>query len=249
MNPNKPGDPVGEFVEMKRQRKQRDIDLWHQWNNNGRQPEHLEPLMDAFKPMVHANIKKWKPPTVNQSAFEAHLEQHVLKGVETYNPDRGAALSTHVQNHMRKGLRFVYQHQNIGYIPEDQIRRIGPLQRSTDELQEQFGRPPTSDEIADHMGVPKRRVEALQRSMRRDIPSSHWESDPAPQQASREQEVLHLLRPTLTQDEQVVFDHIYGLNGQKQELSTGVLAKKLGKQPSYISRIKSSIATKSKGYL
>jgi DNA-directed RNA polymerase specialized sigma subunit len=231
--------------------------LWHDWHSNGRKPEHLEPMIQNFQGLIGVKIKEWKPPLVPKSAFEAELTKHVIKAIESYNPNRGASLNTHVNYRVQKAKRYMVQQQNLARIPEAQAYRIGAIQRSQDHLTEEFGRPPTHEEIAQHMTeidergrryTPKQ-IGTIIKAMRRDIPSSMWESDPEPQSVRREHEILPLLRDALSPHEQMVFDHIYGHNGTPVISSTGQLATKLKMSPSQVSRLKSSIADKYRGYL
>ena len=63
-------DLVKEALAKKKQEKptkdqfkatqRKEIDLWHHWNDHGRTPEHLKPLLDSFKPMLQGEANKWK---------------------------------------------------------------------------------------------------------------------------------------------------------------------------------------------
>lgn len=254
-------NPVKTFLTAQEQhnqkRREETQQLWHDWHSQGRQPEHLEPMLQNFQGLISARVKEWKPPTVPKSAFEAELTKHVIKAIESYNPDRGASLNTHVNYRVQKAKRYMVQQQNLARIPEAQAYRIGAIQRAQDALNEQFGRTPTHDEIAQHMTENDERgrrytakqVGTIVKSIRRDIPSSMWESDPEPQQVRREHEILPLIRDALTPQEQQVFDHIYGHNGTPVISSTGQLATRLGMSQSQVSRLKTSIANKYKSYL
>ena len=94
----------------------------------------------------------------------------------------------------------------------------------------------------------------IRANQKADRPGSLWTYDPATRGANREQEVLNLINAELSSvfphpDERTVFEHIYGLNGKATVIGTNDLAKKLGKSPSQISRIKSAIGAKVKSYL
>jgi DNA-directed RNA polymerase specialized sigma subunit len=254
-------NPVNSFLTAQQQRNQQKREetqqLWHAWHDNGRLPEHMEPMIQNFQGLIGVKIKEWKPPTVPKSAFEAELTKHVIKAIESYDPNRGASLNTHVNYRVQKAKRYMVQQQNMARIPEAQAYRIGTVQRAQDELADQFGRPPTHAEIAEHMTendlqgkkYSPKQIGVIIKAQRRDIPSSEWESDPEPQQVRREQEVLPLLRGALTEPERSVFDHIYGHEGTPVISSTGQLATRLGMSPSQVSRLKSSIATKYKKYI
>jgi DNA-directed RNA polymerase specialized sigma subunit len=245
-------NPLDEILDEKEKqavdRKVREVGLWQTWNQNGRKPEHLEPLLKAYQPLVNQRAKEWKPPAIPQSAFKAELQNHLIKALETYNPER-AALSTHIGVRLQKAKRYMTQHANVAYIPEAQVSYIGKIQRATDKLTEDLGRAPTHNEIADHVGLPLKRVSTIIGAMRKDIPASAFgENDPMQKATAREREVLDLLQFNLSSDEKQVFNHLYGREGQPTITSTNELAQRLGKSPSQISRLKTSILGKYKKY-
>lgn len=239
-------------------RRAEDLSLWEQWKQNPTQPN-LNSLMHRFDPVFKAKVNQFKAPNVNTSAFRANLKLQAINAFETYDPNR-AALRTHLDNHLRRSMRFNAQHQNMAYIPEGQTAYIGAIDRAADELQESDGKEPTHGQIAqfvnsrpDLLGGKKPLTASLvgrvQGNRRRDIIGSTLDADASPYAISRNEAVLGLLRPTLKPDQQQVFDHVYGVNGTPQIQSTGALAKKLGKSPSQISRLKSGIATQYKKYI
>lgn len=227
----------------------KDLELWHQWHGGGRKPEHLEPLLDAYQPLIARKTQEWTPPLIPRSAMEAEITKHVITAFQTYDPKRGAALNTHVQHRIQKAKRFMVQHQNVAYIPEPQAYQIGNIERAHNALSEELGRAPTTQEIADHLSMPVRQVSRIQKSIRRDVPGSALETDPVPHLGPREQEVLALLPGILSPEEKQVFDLIYHPDPKKRMTSTSDIAQKVGKNPSQVSRLKTSIIQKTKRYL
>ena len=247
-------NPVDTFLTASQERnaKKREAtqNMWHTWNDSGRQPEHLEPLINTFQGLIGARVKEWKPPSLPKSAFEAELTKHVIKAIEGYDPNRGASLNTHVTVRIQKAKRYMVQQQNFARIPEGQTYRIGDINRARDELEEDLGRVPTHIEIGAHLGMPAKLVGTIVRAQRRDIASSAWESDPDTTVTFRELEILPLMRDTLTDDKQkAVFDHIYGYGGAAKITSTGQLAGRLGLSSSQVSRIKTRLGASFKSYL
>lgn len=243
MNPAQ--DYLDDKARRAAERKGHDVYHWEQWKAapEEEKPEKLKPLLAAYMPTFRQKVQQWKPPAIPESAMMANLQGHFIGALHDWDPNK-AALSTHFETRAKKALRFVGKHQNIGYIPEGQTQHIGRIQRARDVLKEDLGRDPTADEIGDHLGMTPKKVTTIMTAMKKDLPSSLWESDPVAQSSSREQQVLGLLRYELTLDEQKVFDHIYGLNGMPKIEETGSLARVLGKNQSQISRLKSGILAK-----
>jgi DNA-directed RNA polymerase specialized sigma subunit len=255
-------DPLDDALNSKQKlaakNRAEDHALWQQWQQNPTQ-QTLRPLMRRFEPVVRAKVQQYKAPNVNTAAFRSNLKLHLMNAFETFDPNR-ASLRTHAENHLKRSMRFNAQHQNYAYIPEGQTAYIGAIDRAKEELAEDAGEEPSHNQIAqfinsrpDLLGGKKRLtpsfVARVQGSRRKDVISSSVEGDIAPQAASRNEAVLGLLRPALKADEQTVFDHIYGVNGTTRIQSTSALAKKLGKSPSQVSRLKSRIAAQYKKYL
>jgi DNA-directed RNA polymerase specialized sigma subunit len=244
--------------KLAEQRRQEDVNLWQSWQQSPNQKT-LQPLMRRFEPVFRAKVNQYKAPNVNQSAFRANLKLHALNAFETYDPSK-AALRTHVENHLRKSMRFNAQNQNMAYLPEGQTAYIGPIDRARDELTDETGFEPSHTQIAkfvnerpDLLGGKKRlnatTVARIQGGRRKDIIGSTIEGDPAPYAASRNEQVLGLLRPTLKPQEQKVFDHLYGMNGKPRIDRTGALAKQLGMSSSQVARLKTRIASQYKKYI
>lgn len=252
-------DPVDDYLSERKklaaERRKQDIETWQTWKTQP-SPTTMKPLLQRFEPMIQQHVRKYKAPNIQESALRANLQRQAMEAFETYDPNR-AALSTHVMGRLKKGLRFTRQHQNLAMIPEAKAEKIGPIQSATDALTDQLGRAPNPNEIAQHMnqagGLRKPMTAALvqqiQRSQPKDIVGSAFESDPVPVAATREREVLGLLRPGLTVEEQQVFDYLYGLHGKPRITATGKIAKKLGKSPSQISRLKGRIEGQYKKYV
>lgn len=249
-------NPVEQFQSFRTKesadRAQEDLRLWSDWHQGGRTPEGLEPLMKRYEPVLARAQNTYKAPAINPAAFKAELQKHFIQAAETFDPSKNVAFNTHVQNRLKKSLRYTSQHQNFGYIPEDKSRHIGDIGRATDELTAELGRPPTHEEIGSHIGIPGRQVQEIQKLMRRDIGDMVGDkqtSDLVELEGSREQDVIRLMsrRPEdyLTPDEVPIFKHVYGVGVQKVT-STGALGKKLGLSDSRISRLKSSIGAKIK---
>ena len=243
--------PVDDFLLTKeatlQDRRQQELQHLERWKASGN-PEHLQPLLKAYEPIVGQKMRQFKAPAVSEPAFRAELQKHLINAFQDYDPNRGALLSTHVENRLRKAQRYNNRFANMAYIPEGQSGKIGKIQKAQDELTEQFGRPATHDELGDHLGMPPKQITKILGAMRRDIPASTFESDPTEIAMHRDQEVLSLLPYNLSPDEVKVFNHIFGQNGHQQLSSTNDIAQKLGKSPSQVSRLRTSILGKYNKY-
>lgn len=240
-----------EKEKLAAQRNAADIQAWETWKQQPT-PERMDTLMGRFDPVFRSKAQTWKAPNVNQAAFLTNLRINAVDAFNTYDPNRGASLRTHLENRLQRAKRFNVQHQNYAYQPEGQVGHIGRITKAQDILREELGRDPTPQEITQHLNpelqgrnqLSPKKVERILQGQRKDIIGSSFESDPTPFAIQREREVIGLLRKDLNPEQQQIYDHLYGKNGKKQITSTTELAKVLGKSPSQISRLRTGILQK-----
>jgi RNA polymerase primary sigma factor len=242
--------------DILRRRQQFEIDQWQKWKQSGEDPEELRPLLASMKPLIRSqsNVFKGRVRDIPPAAIEAEFNRHAMTAFRTYDPNRGAKLSTHVRNQLQKAKRYVATHQNIAYIPEHRVWKIGEFQTAQGELSEKFGRDPTNQELSEKLRWSPNEVSRMNTELRRDLPTSGFVSpeggsvDPYSMMPSREREVLNLIEYDLSSEEKLVFEHTYGRHG-KQQLQPGQIARKLNFSPSKVSRLRKSITDKMKSYL
>ena len=243
-------NPVTDFLEhsdsLANTRNQKEWEQVQAWRGGTppHNPELLQPLMHAYSPVMARKLRQWKAPAVPEAAFQAELQKHFIRALKTYNPNKGAALATHVENNLKKAQRFNMRYQNVAYIPEAKASKIGKIDRARAELLEDLGREPTHAEIGSYLGTTPKMVSQIEAARIRDIPASAFEDDPGEYAISQDRELLALLPYRLDDREKKVFNHLYGLNGAKQIQKGNVLAKELGMSPSDLSRIRTSILKK-----
>ena len=182
--------------------------------------------------------------------MRGELLKHLHTALSTYNPDRGTAPNTHIENTMRKAIRYNMKYQNVAYIPEGQISHIAPIQQTQNLLHEQLGYAPSPQQVAEHLGVPLRKVNRVLKSQRKDVAASAFESDPSNNALSRNEEVMALLPSALANDrERDVFHRLYGEQKHEYPGSMGALAKQMGMSSSQLSRVHTSVLNTMKQYV
>jgi DNA-directed RNA polymerase specialized sigma subunit len=244
--PPKPPQPLQPSLSG---RQQREIEMWHHWNNNGRQPAHLQPLVESLQPLVkkRLNIFENRERDIPPAAIRAEFQDQLVSALETYDPTRGTKLNTYISDRLMKANRFVTTYQNPARIVEPRTYMITKMRGAEDFLHQELRRPPTAMELAEHMQVPTQQVELLKKELRKAVPTGQFEADPAGFTPSKTNELLRLIPYELTPEENSVFEHVYGTGG-KPQLGTGDIAKRLNMSAPKVSRIKSAIAEKMKRY-
>lgn len=222
----------------------KEIELWHNWNNNDRKPEHLKPLYESFKPLLQKETNKWKGVEIPKSAINAEMRKQFVNAVKTYDPAKGTQLSSWVTTNLQKSSRFMKTYQNYGKIPEGQISKIREFKQAKETLFNIHGYEPDTKTLADHLKWPQKRVAQLSKELaREDLPLSGFAGgDPAEALAPKELEAIRILQydKRLSPDERTVYEYTFGMNGRPR-LQPGQIAKQTGLHPSKISRIRGKL--------
>jgi DNA-directed RNA polymerase specialized sigma subunit len=258
------GNPVDDYFEDKEktaaERNEIDLQHFHKWKAEPTKTN-LSNLIGRFDSEINRGAHSWKAPAVPLAAFKADLKKNAINAFETFDPNRGASLRTHVNNILRRSQRFNAKYQNVAFIPEEKAALITPIKKARDSLFDELGQQPTHGQIASFLNrqpelLPRRvqgkltasLIKTVDKYQIRDIPGGAFESDPTPKMMSFQSETLELLRPSLKPDEQIVYDFLFGKNGKPKVESTGEIARRIGKSPSQVSRLKKRIEATYKKY-
>lgn len=150
---------------MLQTRQQSDLELWRRWQST-RDPMDLKNLLDNLAPLIQREVGKWGS-TVPQAALESKARMLAAEALETYNPNMGAAVGTHVASRLRKLSRSVYPYQNVARLPENKQLLFNTFQIAQNSLMDTTGREPTVEELSDHLGWSKKKVNTFQQEFGR----------------------------------------------------------------------------------
>lgn len=224
--------------------KQKELEAWQRWSQN-KNPEDFKFLLESFKPFMYSMGRRYFQTTsLPKSAVEADMIQHFHRALETYDPNKGAQLNTHIGNHLQHTGRYLRTYQNIGKIPEPRARQIGMFQAREAVLNDTLGRPPSAIELSDDLGLDLKEVELLRKEVRKDIlidPTTEGLGEIA-SRSPKAVEQLRFLHMELSPEQQNVLEHTYGLYGQHQVENNKELAKLLGMTEQKVRAVKRQIA-------
>ena len=137
-------------------RQEQDLELWKAWKRTGSTKD-LEKLMRNLQPLLFRETNKWQS-SVPVHALESKGRILMLEALKTYNPNKGAAIATHITSRLRKLSRHVYPHQNIARLPENKQLQYNTFNIAKTKLEEEHGREPTHDEMADELSWTPKKV-------------------------------------------------------------------------------------------
>jgi DNA-directed RNA polymerase specialized sigma subunit len=150
--------------------KQKDIAAFNHWKETG-SPEALGALMKQLHPIIYSQVERVSG-TLPKAALSAEAKKWTYKAIESYDPTKGASLSTHVLNYLPKIRRLNYKFQNSARLPENLQLQYSNFQTAVSHLQETLGREPVDDEIAKHLGWSKPLVVRFKGSLYDDLVES-----------------------------------------------------------------------------
>lgn len=201
-------------------RQQDDLALWNQWRSSN-DTLARQKLMTRLEPLVQNEVNKWGQ-AVPRQALEVKAKLLTVEALETYDPKKGAAIGTHVASRLRKLSRSVYPYQNVARVPENQQLYFHTYNVASGKLQDDLGRDPSVDELADELGWSQKRVTHFQNAFsRRELVESegaYWEGE-------RDEGLVDFYHHGLAPKDKQLFEDIIGYNG-KTALKNPELMKK-----------------------
>lgn len=223
--------------------KQKELELWKNWKTNPNN-DTLKPLMKSLNPFIENQVSKLHG-NLPRSALKGQMTQLVINALPGYDPSK-AQLNTYLGNTAGMKLhRYVYNYQNMGQIPEPRIILISRFRRTKDNLENELGRPPTYEEIADEMRIPVKQIKTLEKELRQDLIQDGNFTNIFADANTEIDDAIIMLSAELVGQEKEVVEYLYGLNG-KPKLQGNEIAVKLGISPSMIVVIKNKIANRLK---
>ena len=158
----------------------------------------------------------------------------LMKAVERFDPEKGGKLSTYAAWWIKQSIKRALANQSKTIrLPVHMVDKIAKIRRITMILTEAMGREPTQDELADEIGIPRRKLALLKRASQRptslDAPVNEGEKTDYseiigdekavnPLDALSEKNLHHQLGDllgVLDDREHRIIDARFGLNGKR----------------------------------
>lgn len=209
-------------------RGEQDVVLWKQWKASPTDAN-ASALLAQVNPLVQREVNKWAG-TLARPLLETEGKRLAMQAFHNYDPDKGAALGTHVVNQLQKVSRLSYANQNIARLPENKMLQYHAFNMATQHLQDTHGRAPTTDELADHLGWTIPGVERYRRDVGRGEmleSGGNEEGGAGLYEASPQDHLVDFIHHGLPPQQKGIFEHLTGYGGAPV-LSNQAIQKKLG---------------------
>lgn len=215
------------------------IELYQQ----SQSPELAQQLLDEHRATIDKHITKWSG-VLPDVVIKKHAHKYALDAFRSFDPTKGANISTHLFNHLSKLSRLNYENQNVVKIPEHQILQIRNYHDSVQHLTDELDRAPSHEEIADHMVIPVAHVKRLAENVGRKDYTYDADHEDMQQggvkmnaQTLYIQDTFNKLHP----HEQRMFKDLTGYNNAAI-LKPSEFGQKYKLKPYEVSRVKTSLA-------
>jgi RNA polymerase primary sigma factor len=186
----------------------------------------------------------------------------LMKAVERFDPDKGGKLSTYAAWWIKQSIKRALANQSKTIrLPVHMVDKIAKMRRISTMLAEILGREPTDEELADEIGLPRRKLAMLKQASQRptslDAPINEGEATEYGEVIGDERAANPLdmlsdknlhgeldgLLAVLDERERRIIDERFGLTGKKP-LTLEEVGREFGVTRERIRQLQNSALTK-----
>jgi RNA polymerase sigma-B factor len=147
-----PRPPEGHFAQHARRRSQQERRLVERYHLHGDLAAREE-LIRRFLPLARQLAVRTSHADSLEDVFQV-ASVALVKGVDRYDPERGAALSSYLVPTILGEIRRHFRDFNWAmHMPRDMHDRMMAARSASDVLWQRLGRAPRPSELADEMGI------------------------------------------------------------------------------------------------
>lgn len=178
------------------------------------------------------------------AALQGEISRHAINAIDTYDPSKGAKLSTHVFNHIQQASRLNYNYQNVVRMSEDrQQGKFKHYKKALDDLNSELNREPSDAELAERLSWTEKEVLAMKNSLFADISESTMEMPDEKSQFSDDLTKMDYIKSSLAPDELQFF------KDKTSGMSQADLSSKHGMDVNKVNYTNRKLAAKIQGLL
>jgi len=197
--------------------------------------------LEAREHMIKANLRLVVKIAHDYSGYGLSLSDLVSEGniglmnaVERFDPEKGCKLSTYGTWWIKQSIKRALASQSKTIrLPIHMVDKIARMRRISTILTEALGRPPSDEELADELGLPRQKIAMLKQAAQRptsldapvnegeelqygDIISDEAATDPYEMLSDKNlRGEIDALLSLLNERERRIIDERFGLNGLK----------------------------------
>jgi DNA-directed RNA polymerase specialized sigma subunit len=218
-------------------RKERDLELYTIWKETGSK-KHLGELVDNLGGIISAEVRR-ASGSLPTTALAGEAKKWTFKAIQTYDPSKGVALSTHVMNYLPKIRRMNYKFQNAVRLPENLHLKFHEYNHAVTLLTEELNREPSNEELASKLGWSKPQTLKFKNALYADLIESGNERASEFTQFNENALLMEHLMSQLDYQEKFILENA-------KVITSTDLAKQLGVNINRLNYLKSKLAEKIK---
>lgn len=136
--------------------------LWKDYKKNPGHPQLREKLILSYLHLVRYVVSRLPvtlPISIATEDLISYGTMGLMEAVERFDPERGLKFETYAVTRIRGAIIDQLRFQD--WIPRGVRKRSRDLTEAMHRLEEQLGRSPTDDELAQELGVTKTKLQAM----------------------------------------------------------------------------------------
>lgn len=131
-------------------------DMWKSWRKDPTNQELQGQILGKLTPTVDSALKSYAG---GDQTLKTRAMILTNEAVNSYDPSKGAALTTHVQNHLQRLYRVSAERRQAVHIPENVRMDSLAVNRFVTDWKDKQGTEPSDLQIADSLKMSRRRVQ------------------------------------------------------------------------------------------
>lgn len=202
-------------------------EIYDQYLKSGSKKDRTRLVM-ALHPILQKKFKALAG-SLPDSALKAEIAKHAASAIDSYDPSKGAKLSTHVFNHIAQASRLNYTYQNVVRMSEaKQQGQFKYYKKAYDDLSSELLKEPTPAELALRLGWKEKEVTDFQSNLYQDVHEGNLEYLGAASEYSDDATRMNHVRSSLTDEERSLLDSRFkGLSQEEMSSVHGMDVNKL----------------------
>ncbi len=216
----------------------KDAVLYDKWKET-KSKKDMGALVKQLSPLIYKEVRR-QSGTLPVDALTAEAKKWTVHAIKTYDPSKGAALSTYLYKYLQKVRRMNYQYQNAVRLPENLQRQYGDYNRAVTSLEEVLSREPTDKEIASKLGWKPAQVTKYRGSLYDDLYESGTDRATEHKVFNSDKMRFNYIQDNLTPEESIILSNV-------KKVSSPQLAKKLKVNVNKLNYMKKKLRTKIQG--
>lgn len=212
-------------------------------------PEAMGNLLEASDPVLRSAVQSYGR---GNPALYSKARQLAIKAYQSYDPERGTKLRTHVMNQLQPLTRHAHKLSTAVRVPERSAHELYLMGQARAGFQDKRGREPSDGELSDLTGLSHKKLLQLRRAGGELAESSLLETDesgeagtayPGVHRESPEKIWAEYVHHDLGPVDQQILRWRTGLHGDPV-LSNNEIAKRLKLTPGAVSQRAARIAAR-----